>query len=211
MLLPRIDLSGEKGRFAYAGGGYQIAQLWAEDVSGEPFAAIAQRLILGPLGMTRSTFAQPIDDADIAPLPVAAADSPIMPMEGVFWPMEGSWRDYPELAAAGLWTTAPDYLRFVAALLSAAGGEPGPVIDAETARFMLTVVDEDYGLGVMVRTDADGTVTAIGHTGGNTGYRSLWRGYPGANAAAVIIANNRAANALLQELGAGADAAFGGD
>jgi CubicO group peptidase (beta-lactamase class C family) len=43
-------------RWNYSGGGIIVAQLLATDVTGEPFPALMQRLVLGPMGMTRSTF-----------------------------------------------------------------------------------------------------------------------------------------------------------
>lgn len=84
------------GRFRYSGGGYAIVQQMIEDVTREPFAAVARQVVFERLGMARSSFAQP-------PKPLRAPA----------WP---DWRFYPEQAAAGLWTTPSDLARFVAAL-----------------------------------------------------------------------------------------------
>lgn len=40
----------------YSGGGYAILQLLIEDVSGESFEALTQRVVLRPLGMVYSTY-----------------------------------------------------------------------------------------------------------------------------------------------------------
>jgi CubicO group peptidase (beta-lactamase class C family) len=72
--------------FHYSGGGYVLLQLLLEDLSGRPFAELARELVFEPLGMTSSTFEQV------------------------------SGHRYPELAAAGLWTTTNDLARFVQAL-----------------------------------------------------------------------------------------------
>ncbi|MEM1409681.1 MAG: serine hydrolase domain-containing protein, partial [Pseudomonadota bacterium] len=45
------------GTFHYSGGGYTLAQRWAETISGKNFADLMEQLILKPVGMKRSTFA----------------------------------------------------------------------------------------------------------------------------------------------------------
>jgi CubicO group peptidase (beta-lactamase class C family) len=77
--------------FRYSGGGYVILQLLLEEATATPFAGLAAEHVLGPLGMTASTFAH----------------------------RRGRGHVYPEQAAAGLWATALDLARFVAAV---AGG-----------------------------------------------------------------------------------------
>lgn len=107
-----------RGRFCYSGGGYAIVQQLIADVTGLPFAQAARALVLEPLGMTRSTFEQPLPGH----LHPEAA--------------RRDWHVYPESAAAGLWTTPEDLARFVCALQAALAGRPsaGP---ARTARQML--------------------------------------------------------------------------
>lgn len=98
-----------RGRFRYSGGGYAVIQQLITDVTGRPFAQATQDLVLGPLGMTSSTFAQPLP----AGLRARAA--------------RPDWHVYPESAAAGLWTTAEDLARFACAVAAAAAGRPSPV------------------------------------------------------------------------------------
>ena len=43
--------------YAYSGGGYVLAQLLMEDVTGRSLAELAQEFIFAPLGMANSTFA----------------------------------------------------------------------------------------------------------------------------------------------------------
>src|SRR4029453_10869170 len=91
-------------RWLYSGGGYSVAQLLVEELTGRPFADVMQAEVLEPLGMTTSSFQwarapetpRP-PDADGGPLPDFA---------------------FAEQAAAGLVTTAPDLARFVAAALA---------------------------------------------------------------------------------------------
>ncbi len=180
----QLAFDGVPGEFRYSGGGYTIAQLWAEDITGKSFEAIADELLLGPLGMAQSTFAQPLNEADIAPLTVVGADSGFAPTQGVFSAIEDSWHVYPEKAAAGLWSTSEDYARFASALLDAAAGEEN-AIPTGIARAMLTPEAETdfmpgthYGFGVMLSPDSNGGIAEVWHTGANAGYRTLFMARP---------------------------------
>jgi CubicO group peptidase (beta-lactamase class C family) len=42
--------------FEYSGGGYAILQLLVEDVTGQPLAEYAKKVVFGPLGMTSTSF-----------------------------------------------------------------------------------------------------------------------------------------------------------
>lgn len=105
-------------RFRYSGGGYAVVQQLIADVTGLPFAQAARDLVLEPLGMTRSTFAQPLPSG----LRSAAARQ--------------DWRVYPEAAAAGLWTTAGDLARYVCALQSALAGHTSPARTGTAAKIL---------------------------------------------------------------------------
>jgi CubicO group peptidase (beta-lactamase class C family) len=109
----------KQGTFCYSGGGYAVVQQMIADVTGRPFPQAARALVLQPLGMTSSTFEQPLP-ADQQP---AAA--------------RRDWNVYPETAAAGLWTTPRDLARYVCALQSALAGRASAV-RPQTARQLLT-------------------------------------------------------------------------
>lgn len=114
----RADAAGH-GRFRYSGGGYAVIQQLIADITGQPFARAARALVLEPLGMTRSTFEQPLP----ASLRPAAA--------------RNDWHIYPESAAAGLWTTPEDLARLICALQDALAGRDSPV-RPRTATQLLT-------------------------------------------------------------------------
>jgi CubicO group peptidase (beta-lactamase class C family) len=84
--------------WVYSGGGITIAQLMATDVTGESFPALMRRLVLAPTGMTRSTHENP--------LPQARWTEAATGHEKPDTPVPGHFHVYPEMAAAGLWTTA---------------------------------------------------------------------------------------------------------
>ena len=107
-----------------------MIQLLLEDVSGRPYPEYMKTAVLTPLGMSRSTYKQPLprDKAD------QAASGHRIDGEAV----NGRWHVYPELAAAGLWTTPSDLCRFAIELQKSAAGESDKIISRETAGKMLT-------------------------------------------------------------------------
>lgn len=55
----RVDVApGSRSR--YSGGGYTVMQLLVTDVTGKPFPAYMREAVLGPIGMERSTYEQPL-------------------------------------------------------------------------------------------------------------------------------------------------------
>ena len=90
----------------YSGGGYTVMQLLIMDVTGKPFPQAMRTLVLDPVGMRDSTDEQPLPKG----LAKLAATGHV---KGT--PIAGGWHVYPEMAAAGLWTTPTDLARFVMA------------------------------------------------------------------------------------------------
>lgn len=193
-----VHLKGEKGRFSYSGGGYMIAQILVEDITGEPFTDLMQSVLLDPLGMTRSRFDQPIDPAGPIGRHIVPAHSERRFNEGLFRPLKEDWLIYPEQAAAGLWTTSPDYARFIDAILKAYSGKHSP-IPATVAKAMLTSVDADYGLGVMIDY-SDGQPRRFWHSGLNAGYRALFSASLENGHYAVSLTNGSGGAALNEEI-----------
>lgn len=147
---------------AYSGGGYTIAQVAMVDASPvfDDFPSLMSGLVLKPLGMHDSTFSQP--------LPLALRDRAASGHLADGVPIEGRWHVYPEMAAAGLWTTPSDLARFFVSLQQGMAGQDGPVLTSESVAQMLRYDGEvAYGLGLNVGEER------IGHGGGNAGFRCV--------------------------------------
>jgi CubicO group peptidase (beta-lactamase class C family) len=84
----------------YSGGGYTVMEKVVEDVSGLSLDDYMSKNILLPIGMKNSTYQQPI--AKEFQNNISAA------YDGNGELIKGLWNNYPEQAAAGLWTTPSD-------------------------------------------------------------------------------------------------------
>jgi CubicO group peptidase (beta-lactamase class C family) len=182
----RVDLvPGSTVR--YSGGGYTVAQLVLADVTGIPLPKLLQDSVLTPLGMKLSTYEQP--------LPAARAGEVALPHRGDGRPVEGGPHIYPEMAAAGLWTTPSDLASYALGVREALAGK-STVISAATARAMLTPVMETQGIGPQV-----GGSTArkfFMHNGGNEGYRCVLVAYEDGEGA-VVMTNGDNGGGLMYE------------
>ncbi|MDJ0840108.1 MAG: serine hydrolase [Acidobacteriota bacterium] len=145
--------------YRYSGGGYTVAQLLMTDVSGQSFPQLMQERVLGPLGMGRSTYLNPLP-----PALLKNAAAGILPDRSA---VVGKRHTYPEMAAAGLWTTAEDLAAFAIEVQMAVKGK-GKVLSKETAGTMLTPVDAGYALGFGIE-NRDGE-TYFGHSGWDAGF-----------------------------------------
>ncbi|HVU22874.1 MAG TPA: serine hydrolase [Opitutus sp.] len=189
-----IRLVAEPGSvWRYSGGGYCVVQQLLADVSGEPFAALLREHVLTPARMDASTFAQPLP-ADLAAHAAAGHD-----VDGR--PIPGDAHVYPELAAAGLWTTPSDLARFILALQHSRTASASPtLLSPASAAAMITppLAGSDYGLGIGVV--GAGENLQLTHSGANAGFRTLLVYYPQLGRGAVIMTNSDNGAPLATEL-----------
>lgn len=185
----RVDtVPGTKWR--YSGGGYTVMQQMLIDVLGEPLPDIIERTVLSKFGMQDSAYSQPLRD-DWRQFAAAAyrADGK---------PVEGDYHTYPELAAAGLWTTPGDLARFAIGIQDALAGKSQAVISKAMAEQMLTRQIENDGLGVFL--DGNGQSLRFSHGGSNEGFQCLLVAYARTGQGAAIMTNSDRGGALIPEI-----------
>jgi CubicO group peptidase (beta-lactamase class C family) len=177
----RVDVA-PGSLWRYSGGGYTIMQQMVVDVTGQPFPQLMKETVLVPLGMNESTFEQPLP-AERARLTATGhyADRSLV---------KGKWHIYPEMAAAGLWTTPSDLARFAVGVQAAAAGKSGKTLSRRMAREMLTVQKNTYGLGFGL--GRSGAASRFGHGGRDEGFDALLTACAetGQGAAIMINAND---------------------
>lgn len=184
-------------RWRYSGGGITIAQLMATDVTGESFPALMKRLVLDPAGMTHSTYENP--------LPQSRDKDAASGHERFDTPVTGRYHVYPEMAAAGLWTTAPDLARWALALTRAYNGDTASVLTPAMARQMVSPQvrlqppygSGHWGLGVTVTGEGDSV--AFRHGGRDEGFVASAVMWPRLGKG-IFILTNGVSGALMSEI-----------
>jgi CubicO group peptidase (beta-lactamase class C family) len=194
----RIDFAPGSD-YRYAGGGYSIVQQILIDRTGKSFPDLMRELLLDPLGMTHSCFCQP--------LPPELEARAAIGHDASGAPIAGRWWTLPEMAAGGLWTTAPDLARFVIAINKAWSSGVTGFMQRETARRMLTPIRSAWSLGFNV--DTVGGIVRVSHTGSNNGYRSVFVTYPSRGDGIMILTNGDGGAALRDEILRAASVVYG--
>jgi CubicO group peptidase (beta-lactamase class C family) len=175
----RVDIPpGSKVR--YSGGGFTVMQELVIDVSGEPFARFMTDTVLAPLGMTHSTFEQP------PPHSFATNTAHGYYPDGS--PVKGWWHVYPEMAAAGLWTTPTDLARYAIEIQQSYAGTTNPIISQKLTREMLTAQKEGVGLSLFL--ERSGKNLRFKHGGRDEGFDALMVAYAEQGFGAVLMINS---------------------
>lgn len=150
--------------YKYSGGGITLVQLLMTDMLKRPFPEILSDSVLTPIGMQDSAYEQPLSPQ--RDRRAARAHSRTGAARDV------KWHVYPELAAAGLWTTAPDLARFGIELQRSIQGRSNRVLSRAMAIEMATPVGVGpFGLGVQI--DKRGEGWYLSHGGSNWGFQCL--------------------------------------
>jgi len=138
----------------YSGGGYTMLQMMIEDVTGRPFNDYMRATVLGPLGMTHSTFVNP-DPAHLAEVYDANGH-------------ETYYRRFTALAAASLFTSVEDMTRFLQAQLAGKTSALKPETFALVRQPMAHIYGIPvWGLGNLLYAPNGKGGFVIGHDGNN--------------------------------------------
>ncbi|MFK7972893.1 MAG: serine hydrolase domain-containing protein, partial [Bacteroidia bacterium] len=169
----------------YSGGGYTIMQRMITDLEKKSFPDIMQSNVLNPLGMTSSTFENPLPKQyhSIAATGYRANGDEV----------EGKWPIYPEMAAAGLWTTPSQLILYAKEVQKIYQKKEDGLLKAQTVDIMLTPGMENHGLGPVVNE------FTFGHGGADEGFRAdliAWKDRP----IAVVIMVNSDNGSIMQEI-----------
>lgn len=175
----------------YSGGGVILMQQALSDVRDRPFAEIMREEVLLPIGMNNSSFEQPISperDSNAARAHSRAGQA-----------MGAKWHVYPEMAAAGLWTTPTDLARFVIEVQRSAVGESNRVLSRTIVQEMLSPVGiGDYAVGFRISKIGEGWYFA--HGGSNWGFRATLLAHKAKGYGLVIMTNADLGGLVAREL-----------
>jgi CubicO group peptidase (beta-lactamase class C family) len=153
-------------QYRYSGGGVTIEQQLMMDVTGKAFPLFMQETVLGQLGMTDSSYEQPL------PANRSAQTATGTRADGSA--IAGRWHIYPEMAAAGLWTTPTDLAKFAIEIALSKQGKANHVLTQKSVQEMLTPhiksgPKDSVGLAFFLDAAIPGE---FGHGGADEGFQA---------------------------------------
>ena len=188
--------------FHYSGGGVTIMQLALTEVLGKPFTEILQEYVLRPIGMTESTFDQPLSPE--------RDGNATRAHDGSGQAMGAKWHVYPEHAAAGLWTTPSDLARFAIEVQKSLRGEANRVLSQTMIKEMLCPVGVgDFAVGFQITKNGQGWY--FSHGGGNWGFSCFLSAHKVKGYGFAIMTNAGNGHMVVEELKARVERAYGYD
>jgi len=123
--------------------------------------------------------------------------------------VEGDWHIYPEMAAAGLWTTPSDLAQYALAIQKVHSASSGaeaetngstgashPVISDEMVEALLTPDKNNHGLGPSLSADG----RRFEHGGSNEGFRCGMIAYLDRDQGVVVMTNSDSGSNLMSEI-----------
>jgi CubicO group peptidase (beta-lactamase class C family) len=125
-----------------------VIQKILQDVDGKPFAQVVQRRVLAPLGLKATVYEQPLGAGQ----------------ENLVAPGEKPRKLYPQLAAQGMWSTAPDVAKLLCAVMKSARGE-SKLLSAKSGKLLFTEVLDGATYGLNRRSGPTGTNIFLESTG----------------------------------------------
>lgn len=175
---------GEK--VGYSGGGYTVMQLMVSDLEQKKFHDIMQKRVLNPLGMTSSTYENPLPKKyhNLAAAGYKSDGSQV----------PGKWHTYPEMAAAGLWTTPSQLLLWAKEIQNTYQNKEDGILKSTTVGEMVADYGNNQGMGPYV------VEHLFGHGGSDEGFVSdlrIWKEHP---ISVAIMVNSDNGSGIIQEL-----------
>jgi CubicO group peptidase (beta-lactamase class C family) len=174
----------------YSGGGTTIAMLLVTDVLHEPFPQFMHDSVLGPAGMIHSTYEQP--------LPASRAPDAATGHDASGKAIPGKYHTYPEMSAAGLWTTPSDLATLGIDLQHTYAGQSSPVVSRSTLQQMLTVQKAPFGIGYEVQ--GSGPTLEFSHDGDDDGFVASFIVFATRGQGVAIMTNGQNGGSLIGEI-----------
>ena len=175
----------------YSGGGTTIVQLALIERLKRPFPETLKTTVLDPIGLRDSAYEQPLSpERDKR---AARAH------DGQGLSRDAKWHVYPELAAAGLWTTPSDLARIAIDVQKSLMMDQGKVLSRTTARSMMTPAGVGgYAVGWAIEKRGEGWYFM--HGGSNWGFQCQLIAHMTKGYGVAIMTNSDSGGAILREI-----------
>lgn len=174
----------------YSGGGYTVMEKVVEDVSGLTLDEYMSKNIFPSIEMKNSTYQQPITKEWQKNISAAYDRNGQL--------IKGLWNNYPEQAAAGLWTTPTDLAKYCIEIQDIAKGKKNGILSKTTINQMLTKHKNNWGLGPSLQNQKDSLI--FGHGGKNAGFTNDMKAYAYQGNAIIVMTNADNGGKLISEI-----------
>lgn len=175
----------------YSGGGFLIVQQLIEDVSGQPYEEYVGQHLFDKLEMTNTTY-------DFRPDLNLKKEIARGHYENGKVDRKKAYHIYPEMAAAGPWTTAIDLAKLVIQIQKEYEGKSDLILGQALCKEMLTPQINFKGLSLHLKGVEK--PEAFWHAGNNAGYVSLLYGMVSSGQGAVVLTNSDSGEHLALEI-----------
>jgi len=175
----------------YSGGGVTIAQTVVEDALGAPFARIMEDVLFKPLGLKNSTYDQTLPSKRRKQI---SYGYPYYGQE-----VKGGYHIYPEMAAAGLWSTGRDLAVLMIEVQKALGGESS-FFSKKSIASMLTPQKIAKNIGFGFFLEGEGAAERFYHNGWDEGFVAKFISYKRGGSGAVLLLNSNAGFPMIDEV-----------
>jgi CubicO group peptidase (beta-lactamase class C family) len=167
-------------KYEYSGGGIEISQLIAQDITTQPYDVYMWQNVLKQMGLIHSFYTQPPPAEKLSLLATGYYN------DGK--EVKGGYHIYPEQAAAGLWTNPSDLAHYVIETQLSLQGKSNKVLSQKMTKLMLTpYIDSSAALGVFITKQ--GSEKYFSHGGTDEGFVSQYYGSIANGNGVVIMAN----------------------
>jgi CubicO group peptidase (beta-lactamase class C family) len=192
----RVDMLPGK-EFRYSGGGTTIVQLMLVDLCKKPFPQIMDETVIRPLGLDHSGYEQPQPPQRAA---LAASGH-----KGNGKMVEGRWHIYPEMAAAGLWTTPNDLAKVALEMALSKQGKSNRILSQAATKQMLTIQADPVGIGFFLNKHSD----QFGHGGSDDGFQADLIAFADSGKGIAVMANSDNGFVIFDRLAASVAKEYG--
>jgi len=198
-----VDMEPET-QWRYSGGGTTIVQQAMIDQENKSFQEIMQERVLNPVGMSNSFYSNSI----LNEKQLKDASAGHYSVDGT--QVVGKRHIYPEMAAAGLWTTAKDLAKFAVEIQKSLKGESNRVLNKQFTETMTTpVLKGELNIGLF--NDKIGQEDFFEHAGGNEGYNCDLMFHKTKGYGIALMTNSSSGAAMIMQIFRSAAKVYGWD
>ncbi|MEM6805280.1 MAG: serine hydrolase domain-containing protein [Bacteroidota bacterium] len=174
-------------QYQYSGGVYCVLEKAISELNDKDFPALIQEEVLEACGMDASFY-------NYKKLSVEQEKRISIGHKKNGKPVKGNYNVYPQMAAAGLWTTPSDLARFLIEIQKSLKASSS-FLSQESAQEMITIPKlesgqiSSYGLGFQLFLDKENQVNGFSHSGSNWGFSCIMASHASDEKAFVVMSN----------------------